>query len=60
MNSTYMNEYATYEITIRRRKKRSVYDWAAPVFKNILQYVPKVEVKTAERDTGILMPAQPI
>ena len=40
--------------------KRSVYDWAVPVFKNTLQYVSKVEVKNAERDTGILREAQPI
>ena len=44
----------------QEEEKRSVYDWAAPVFKNILQYVSKVDVKTAERDTGILREAQPI
>ena len=44
----------------QEEEKRSVYDWAVPVFKITLQYVSKVEVKNAERDTGILREAQPI
>ena len=44
----------------QEEEKRSVYDWAVPVFKNTLQYVSKVEDKNAQRETGILTPAQPI
>ena len=44
----------------QEEEKRSVYDWAAPVFKNTLQFVSKVEDKNAWRETGILTLAQPI
>ena len=44
----------------QEEEKRSVYDWAVPVFKNTLQYVSKVEAKNAEIDTGIFREAQPI